>query len=201
MVLADVSTLGRDSGSGRPYRNGNVMYEVGIALACRQPQEVLLVRDDQHPFLFDVSTIPHMTLDLTDIPAARTQLTQELVLRLNERRFVEDARVRMAVSRLTGDEMAAIRVAAKWVPGGVWRWTDQGGLVYTLHAAAVSRLVDKQVIRVAGQFDDGATAYEFTELGRAVAGLVAGGLRRFAADEPLETPDAGRQGEPNSENA
>jgi len=43
LVLADVSTAGRDSVTGDAYRNGNVMYEVGIALACRQPAEVILL--------------------------------------------------------------------------------------------------------------------------------------------------------------
>ena len=60
LVLADVSSVGTDAGTGQTYRNGNVMYEVGIALSCRQPEEVLLVRDDDDKFLFDVSTIPHM---------------------------------------------------------------------------------------------------------------------------------------------
>ncbi len=41
MVLADVSVIGYDSKTGHSYRNGNVMYEVGLALACRQPSEVL----------------------------------------------------------------------------------------------------------------------------------------------------------------
>ena len=51
LVLADLSTFGRDSVSGHSFRNGNVMYEVGLALACRHPSEVLLVRDDQERFL------------------------------------------------------------------------------------------------------------------------------------------------------
>ncbi len=52
VVLADVSSMGWDSKTGESYRNGNVMYEVGLALACRQPSEVLLVRDDHEKFLF-----------------------------------------------------------------------------------------------------------------------------------------------------
>src|SRR5687768_9612375 len=59
LVLADVSSIGKDSVTGRPYRNANVLYEVGLALACRHPAEVLSVRDDEDPFLFDVSTVPH----------------------------------------------------------------------------------------------------------------------------------------------
>lgn len=35
MVLADVSVVGNDAKTGESYRNGNVMYEVGLALAAR----------------------------------------------------------------------------------------------------------------------------------------------------------------------
>jgi len=37
LILADVSSIGEDSVTDHPFRNGNVMYEVGVALACRQP--------------------------------------------------------------------------------------------------------------------------------------------------------------------
>ncbi len=74
LILADVSTIGKDAVSGVPYRNANVMYEVGIALACRQPSEVLLVRDDEDKFLFDVSSIPHKKINFTDVSTAISDL-------------------------------------------------------------------------------------------------------------------------------
>jgi hypothetical protein len=58
IVLADLSVVDEGRYTDTPFRNGNVMYEVGVALAARQPSEVLLVRDDRKRFLFDVSTIP-----------------------------------------------------------------------------------------------------------------------------------------------
>lgn len=51
MVLADVSSIGKDNVTGEAFRNGNVMYEVGLALACRHSSEVLLIRDDNDKFL------------------------------------------------------------------------------------------------------------------------------------------------------
>src|SRR6266498_4784321 len=63
MVLADISVIGKNWFTKEVFRNGNVMYEVGLALACRQPSEVLLIRDDNERFLFDVSTIPHKIID------------------------------------------------------------------------------------------------------------------------------------------
>ena len=70
--------------TGDPYRNSNVMYELGIALACRHPSEVLLVRDDQDKFLFDVSTIPHVTLNFTDKSKASKELAEHLLARIQE---------------------------------------------------------------------------------------------------------------------
>ena len=84
LVLADVSVLGRDSKSGKSYRNGNVMYEVGLALACRQPAEVLLLRDDNDPFLFDVSTVPHKQIDFSEPMVARSLISTEIEARLSE---------------------------------------------------------------------------------------------------------------------
>ena len=38
-------------------RNGNVMYELGIAHTIRYPEEILILRSDTEPLLFDVSNI------------------------------------------------------------------------------------------------------------------------------------------------
>lgn len=66
-VLADISVVDRISqhGATTAFRNGNVMFEVGVALACRQPVEVLLVRDDAEKLLFDVSHIPVVRFEQT----------------------------------------------------------------------------------------------------------------------------------------
>ena len=45
LVLADITASAELH--GRAVRNANVMYEVGIAHAVRQPQEVVLVRSDK----------------------------------------------------------------------------------------------------------------------------------------------------------
>ena len=104
MILADVSVVGHDSKTGEPCRNGNVMYEVGLALACRQPREVLLVRDDKAPFLFDVSTVPHKHIEFSDVGKARTDLANELVARLREVDHLRDARLVVALASLTSQE-------------------------------------------------------------------------------------------------
>ncbi len=51
LVFGDISE------TTRGYRNGNVMYEVGLAHASRQPEEVILFRSDDGALLFDVANI------------------------------------------------------------------------------------------------------------------------------------------------
>jgi len=160
MVLADVSSVGKDSKTGDPYRNANVMYEVGLALACRQPQEVLLIRDDHDQFLFDVSTIPHMTLDFTDVAEARNSLHVALVARLRERDLVHDARVRRAIDGLSSEEVLKLRQVAEYSPTTVWGPKDEGKVDF-FHMAAIPRL----------------------------AGLVGSHLRSFKADDPTQKPE------------
>lgn len=55
VVIADVTKMG--SINGRAVRNGNVMYEVGLAHAIRLPEEVLLFRSDSDDLPFDIANV------------------------------------------------------------------------------------------------------------------------------------------------
>lgn len=184
MVLADVSSVGRDAVTGHPFRNGNVMYEVGIALASRLPHEVLLIRDDDDRFLFDVSTIPHKRIDFTNTAKAKGELHEELLGRLREANHVNDARVQMAIAGLSGGEIQVLKVFAEVGPTGAKGWKEEGNVTGMV---TLPRLLDKNLIRVVGEFEIGCPAYQLTPLGRVVAQLVKGGLRSVKAD-PAEEP-------------
>lgn len=180
MVLADVSTFGKDASTNQPYRNGNVMYEVGIALACRQPQEVLLIRDDSDHFLFDVSTIPHVTIDFNNVQTARQRLHDELSARLREKQYVNDARVQIAIASLSTEELMALKQAAEYAPGTVWGRKDTGSVDF-FAMASTPRLLDKGLIKLVGRFVEGHPAYHLTPLGMVVAKRIQSGLPEFQA--------------------
>ena len=185
MVLADVSSVGKDSKNGESYRNGNVMYEVGLALACRHPSDVLLVRDDKDKFLFDVSTVPHMHLDFTDIEKARAALQTELLARLREQNYLSDARVKLAVASLSNQEIKLLSQLAE-LPEGQARGWDVGGTVLSVYEAAIMRLLDKRLITLVGKFEKGFPGYQPTQLGRIVAGIARSGLPQFHSAEVLQ---------------
>lgn len=191
MVLADVSSVGKNSKTGESYRNGNVMYEVGLALACRHPSDVLLIRDDKDKFLFDVSTVPHMHLDFTDIEKARAALQTELLARLREQNYLTDARVKLAVASLSNQEIELLSQLAE-LPEGQARGWDAGGTVLSVYEAAIMRLLDKRLITLVGKFEKGFPGYQPTQLGRIVAGIAksglpqlhsAGGFQKVTGDE------------------
>lgn len=55
VIFADITSLGKIE--NKSMRNGNVMYEVGLAHAIRLPEEVILFRSDNDELLFDVANI------------------------------------------------------------------------------------------------------------------------------------------------
>lgn len=178
MFLADISTVGNDSKTSEPYRNGNVMYEVGLALACRQASEVLLIRDDKHKLLFDVSTIPHKYLDFTDPLRARDELRDELIARLNEHSYISDARIRLAIASLCAEEKTVIELFQGYKPGQGFGFRNTGTINF-LSSVAIPRLLDKKLIQTFAIGDDGHPAYQWTPLGYMVAQFLDGVLPKL----------------------
>ncbi|MDD5223146.1 MAG: hypothetical protein PHE84_04075 [bacterium] len=179
LVLADVSSIGKDSVTGLAYRNANVLYEVGLALACRHHSEVLLVRDDHDDFLFDVSTVPHKIINFADEKAAKTILTEELRGRLQEQNFHHDARVSLAIASLSAEEVLLFHQMKEYTADMVWAREVKG--IANWYSDAIHRMLDKELICLAGEFSQEKPAFKFTPLGWVVHQRVNGGLQKFEA--------------------
>lgn len=96
-------------------------------------------------------------------------------------RQIGHGRVQLAIAGLSGDEVLALKYIADLPAGMVWGHANKG--VVDFHAmASIPRLLDKQLIIVLGEFEEGHPAYHLTPLGRIVAQLVKSGLRKFKAD-------------------
>jgi hypothetical protein len=164
------------------------MYEVGVALACRHPSEVLLVRQDHDRFLFDLSTIPHVSMDFTKTSTAIDSLAEHLRARLQEQNFMRDARVQIAIASLSAEEIVLLKKMKDYQPTMVWG-REVNGLA-NWYGLATSRLLDKGVIRLAGEFEGDKPAFAFTPFGYVVHQSVNAGLRRFKS--PITEPVAER---------
>jgi hypothetical protein len=73
LVLADITCSAmRDArGAVWPQRNGNVMWELGIAHVLRLPDEVIIIRADNEPSIFDLTQFRALPYDPDDVDGAR----------------------------------------------------------------------------------------------------------------------------------
>lgn len=190
LVLADVSSVGVCKQSNDPYRNANVLYEVGVALASRQSHEVLLVRDDNDKFLFDVSTIPHATVNFDDGDDSIATLTQLLQDRLDQSAFIHDARVQVALSRLSNDEIWVIHYVGQSSRESGWGKKDGGKIIQW--GDGIPRLLANGIITLEGMFEEGYPCYKYTELGLVISHHVLNGLPRLVAVQPGDAENSSR---------
>jgi hypothetical protein len=116
LVFADITTIG--SMDGRPVRNGNVMYEVGLAHALRLPEEVLLYRSDHERLLFDVANVRvnHYEPDI-DAKSARESIANAIANSINELDLKRHLAVRSAAKSLDYEGWTILGQAA--AEGGI----------------------------------------------------------------------------------
>ena len=99
-VVADITAL--DEFEGRPLRNPNVLYEVGIAHAVRPPEEVIIFRSDDLHLNFDVAGVRvHSYSPDSNVGEARSKVTEIIVASLAALDARRRATLRIAGERLT----------------------------------------------------------------------------------------------------
>ena len=93
LVIADMtvqSSYRTDDGSIRWQANANVAYEVGLAAAWRNPEDILLIYQSRsgHAYSFDVQNLRHVAYDLSNVNFSVNALTQELLGALQRSHFL-----------------------------------------------------------------------------------------------------------------
>ena len=90
LVLADITSSPMRNARGQvwPQRNGNVMWELGIAHVTRMPDEVVVIRSDNDPSIFDLTQFRAFPYDPRDVAGSRQMLT---MLAKDRLRTVEQA--------------------------------------------------------------------------------------------------------------
>ncbi len=191
LVLADVSVIDEGRYTETPIRNGNVMYEVGVALACRNTSEVLLIRDDSKKFLFDVSTIPHIKVDFSDRDTAIGLLRNAILDRLSESKLVEDARVKIAAQALTQHEIRILKNLAKMEPNQVRDLAQPLlGMLSMPDERGLDGLIRKGYIKSGAiNVKSGAVFHALNPFGYALAEVAENILAKFQPDDNTEPND------------
>ena len=170
LVLADVSDLSNGTEGSEPSRNGNVMYELGLAHAVKSPAKVVIVRDDSKRLLFDVSSIPHLAVDFSSVESATTTVTKLLTDRLRESETVDDFRLRAFVDSISDTELLVLLrlfKSSKSSPIDLTIETSPGKKVLSLPIRdAFYRLRDAGLVRSRVNSTSASVLYSLTERGQ-----------------------------------
>ena len=103
VVVADISLLGELN--GKPIRNANVMYEIGLAHAIRLPEETIILRSDDSPLLFDIANVRVLRYDPDESPdQARRIIGQAVVQSLKEVDLKKHLSVKKVLEGLTYED-------------------------------------------------------------------------------------------------
>ena len=191
--LADITVIGELD--GRPVRNANVLYEVGLAHATRLPEEVALLRSDKQELLFDVMNVRVLEYDPDRAPEAAQNLVadaivqslKELDLRksLSVRRVAESLDVHSWFLLLEAASVGVVHHApVKTMRDALGGATRRQAIDRLLETGALRAEIVKLTPELLAQADkplEELVAYRVTELGRAVAQY---GARELGFESP-----------------
>lgn len=160
LVFADISVM--QTGDWKGQRNGNVMFELGIAQTVRPATDLIVVRSDEEEITFDINHIRVHRYDRTDSAAARKLFADCLLEALKQRHAEKSLRAQMLRDRL---DVESMNLMVKFCPDGrdfkPFRMTNCNA---DEHRTA-ARLLDLGIIRCV---TPGARTYyyEWTDFGR-----------------------------------
>lgn len=104
LIFGDISIMATgDDWNGQ--RNGNVMYEIGIAQTIRPATDIILVRSDTGKIMFDVSHIRITEYDRGNLVAARKQFAECLTEAVKERKNKKSLLTQRLRDRLDAESM------------------------------------------------------------------------------------------------
>jgi len=201
LVIADMTVQANyngDTGQPRWQANANVAYEVGLASAWRNPEDVLLVHQahQNHSYSFDVQNLRHCTYD----PSAKNciaTLANEIVAALNQSSFLAKMSYQKILESISP---SAIQFMHQEVRRAfpVIAFRDEGMPIMDVRIHAVTDLLtcgalkNRNVLRQ-GEGKGVAVIYEWTELGlRMLVSLHAASLgRRTELAEQIRSVPSG----------
>jgi hypothetical protein len=169
LVFADVSVC--SSGRWAGQRNGNAMYELGLAHALRPASELVVVRSDTEQINFDIAGIKIQSYDRDDLPIARQTFARLLGDRLADLNQVKHLKTIQAVESLDADCLNLLASTSQNDFFSVTPAKTMGEVMAEISSGtkdAVRHLLALGIIRFDANTSAGAHAYHWTGFGCAV---------------------------------
>ncbi|MBA3442505.1 MAG: hypothetical protein H0T92_21830 [Pyrinomonadaceae bacterium] len=144
LVIADITSTQMSDVTGTvwPQRNGNVMWELGIAHTMRVPNDVLVIRSDNQPSIFDLTQFRAFTYDPTQVGEALHSLEFLAQDRLRATKQDQDAYVTRCAGSL---DPASLNFLLSSMPFDGREFTITSSLINVIGS---SRLFELGLIRI-----------------------------------------------------
>ena len=168
VFFAEISICREGPWSGQ--RNGNLMYEVGLSHAIRQPSEVIMVRDDDEPVSFDVAGLRVHHYERSDLASARKQFESLIQKSVSETDSRHSLKVDQILQRLDQACLIVMEHVGKedsfvYVPKTK---EESEQMMLMGHASAIRFFLDNGLLRCESDFSSHTYSYKWTELGKSV---------------------------------
>jgi hypothetical protein len=172
LVVADLTVQAshkNDNGAMRWQANANVAYEVGLACAWRNPEDILLIHQQHldHQYSFDVQNLRHVQYALN--AASVKELSEEFIRALNQSSFLAKKSFQKIIESVSLSALQFMHLEVhRAFPVIAFRDTTMGIVDARIHAA--SELLSKGGLKNRNVIQQGpgkgvAVIYEWTELG------------------------------------
>lgn len=173
LVVADMTVQANctgDNGMSRWQPNANVAYEVGLACAWRNPEDILLIHQGHpdHSYSFDVQNLRHVQYDPKD-PSSVAALAEEFVRALNQSSFLAKKAFQKILESVSPSALQFMHQEARRA-FPVIAFQDTGMPIMDARIHAASDLLATGAIKNRNVIQQGvgkgvAVIYEWTELG------------------------------------
>lgn len=167
VVLADISVC--ETGAWQGQRNGNVMYEVGLAHALRQNTEVILVRSDDKLINFDLAGITVHHYPRHSMSEAKNLFAVLVSESIKQTDQTMSLKVQRAIDAMDADCLQYLKEYSSTDAFVGPRPTTMGEELFAIsRRLALSRLQNIGIVRCLPNVPQHGTAFTWTEFGRAV---------------------------------
>jgi hypothetical protein len=173
LVIADMTVQSSYMGDASALRwqaNSNVAYEVGLAFAWRNSEDVLLIHQGHadHSYSFDVQNLRHVKYDPNDASSI-SELADEIVRALNQSSFLAKMAYQKIIEAVSPSAIQFMhQEASRAFPVIAFQDAGMPMIDARIHAAtellSFGALKNRHVVQQ-GAGKGGAIIYEWTELG------------------------------------
>lgn len=186
LVVADMTVQAsfiNEDDKSRWQANSNVAYEVGLACAWRNPEDILLIHQHhpEHQYSFDVQNLRHVRYDLDE--RSVDDLSDEFVRALNQSGFLAKKAFQKIIESVSPSTLQFMHLEVRRTfPVIAFKGTELGVMDARIHAATellTTGAIKNRHVIPQGPGKGVAVVYEWTELGlRMLAALHAAKVER-----------------------